>query len=332
MSKPIISIGMFCSLVIAILIFDQSSTLGFTNLHGDLNSTLTHGEKNRFRFFVFADVKHPAGNHARLNDIFDAAKGKKPLFMVLIGDFVSTGTEEKYKFFINKVEDSGVLKAGIPLFVALGNHDRDEKDKSRALFRKYFGPTYYWFSYGNSLFVVVDTGDSILDEAQLGWIESILKKKRDEYLHVFFFMHVPSTDFDFNQNRKIHKAKEFMELMERYRVDQVFSGHYHSYRREVQNGVAYLLTGGGGSKLEYKEDEESFFHYVEVFVNGPVITEKIVILDASHDYSDYVAYNFAIYIYPWLHSNYPYLLICLVLLSLVVSVALFRRKKRRAQH
>ncbi len=88
MFKQIISIGMFCSLVIAILIFNQSSTFGFTNLHGDLNSTLTHGEKNRFRFFVFADVQHSAGNLARFNDILDAAKAKKPLFMILIGDFV----------------------------------------------------------------------------------------------------------------------------------------------------------------------------------------------------------------------------------------------------
>ncbi len=320
------SVGMICSLIVIIAIFTPALILGFENLQGDLNNTLIHGEKNRFRFFVFGDIKHSAGNLARLNDIFDAAKAKRPLFMALVGDFVSTGTEGKYRFFIDKVKDSGVLKAGVPLFLVLGNHDLGEKDKSRALFRKYFGPTYYWFSYGNSLFVVVDTDIRVLDETQLGWIESILKKKRNEYLHVFFFMHIPPTDFDFNQDRKIYKAKEFIELMERYRVDQVFSGHYHSYRREVQNGVAYLVTGGGGSKLE---DEDSFFHYVEVFVNGPVITEKVVTLDSSHDYSDYAAYNFDIYIFPWFLSNYPYLLFFLLLLSIFVLIVLFQRKKRK---
>lgn len=325
MSKLTVALGMICSMIAIIPFFTSSSSSAFTNLQGDLNKTLRHGEKNRFRFFVFADIKHPAGNLARFNDILDAAKAKRPLFMVLMGDFVSTGTERKYRFFIRKVQASGVLKDGIPLFMVLGNHDLDEKANTKRLFRKYFGPTYYWFSYGNSLFVVVDTGDSALDENELRWIESILKKKRNDYLHTFFFMHIPTTDFDFNQNRRIQYGdKQFMELMEKYNVDQVFSGHYHSYRRQVKNGVAYLLTGGGGSKLE---DGESFFHFVEVFVNGPVVTEKVVPLESSHDLSDYIAYNFDIYLFPWISSNYPYLLFAFIIVCIFISIALFQWRK-----
>ncbi len=328
MSKPIIAIGFICSLIVMILIFKPFSVQGFTNLNGDLDNTLIHGEKNKFRFFVFGDIQHPAGNLARFNDILDAAKAKRPLFMILIGDFVETGTEEKYRFFIDKVKDSGVLNAGVPLFLALGNHDLGEKDRSDRLFRKYFGSPHYWFGYGSSLFVVVNTGDGAIDRSQLRWIESILKEKRNNYMHTFFFMHIPPTGFDFEQERTVGGVakKEFMELMERYRVSVVFCGNYHSYRREVQNGVAYIVTGGGGSK---HEDEESFYHYMDILVDGPIITEKLVALEDSHDYSDYVAYALAIYVYPWLLSNYPYLVLSFLVLIILVSVALFQLRKKK---
>ena len=44
--------------------------------------------------------------------------------------------------------------------------------------------------------------------------------------------------------------REFwVPLFERFDVDSVISGHYHSYQRGELNGIQYLITGGGGSTL-----------------------------------------------------------------------------------
>jgi hypothetical protein len=68
---------------------------------------------------------------------------------------------------------------------------------------------------------------------------------------------------------------------------------------------------------------------MDILVDGPIITEKLVTLDDSHDYSDYVAYAFAIYVYPWLLSNYPYLLLSFLILTIFVIVALFQLRKKK---
>ena len=41
----------------------------------------------------------------------------------------------------------------------------------------------------------------------------------------------------------------WVPLFERFDVDSVISGHYHSYQRGELNGIQYLITGGGGSTL-----------------------------------------------------------------------------------
>lgn len=44
-------------------------------------------------------------------------------------------------------------------------------------------------------------------------------------------------------------AKEFMDLMEKYKPDIVFASHINAYFDEIRNGVNYVITGGAGSEL-----------------------------------------------------------------------------------
>jgi len=316
LDKPFIKILIvFTCFIIWICHFNlsYSEPIGY-NPKGDLERCIGKA-KEKFRFFVLGDTQNPAGNIEPFEEILERAKRERPAFVIHLGDFVPKGTDKEYKFFLNEVEETGILKQGIPLFLVVGNHDLDRWTRRPGLFQKYFGPTKYWFSFGNSLFVVIDTGDGVLDDEQLSWIESLLKERRKEFLHTFFFMHIPPINFDIQQNRSISRgAGELMALMESYRVDRVFCSHYHTYRRQSINGVDYVLTGGGGAKLM---DKDSFYHYLEIEVNGDKIVEKIVPIDHSYGISDVLRYQLANN-FPWILSYWPYILIA-ILSSLFLS-------------
>jgi hypothetical protein len=142
-------------------------------------------------------------------------------------------------------------------------------------------------------------------------------------------MHIPPIDFNIPQKRSISKgAGEFMALMERYSVERVFCSHYHTYRRQSVNGVDYVLTGGGGAKLM---DKDSFYHYLEIEVNGHEIVEKIVRIDPSYDIFDVLEYQITNN-FPWILSYWPYILIAILSSLLFSSIIIlkFMIAKRRS--
>jgi hypothetical protein len=148
----------------------------------------SYGEK--YSFFVAGhtygpggwDIKglHIKGLHPPFTAKFDWIKNQTSIeFGVLTGDIVYAGTEERWD-----AVDAAISSIGLPVHFAAGNHDL----KNRELFENRYGRTYYSFSHGNDLFIVLDPnidGWNISGE-QLVFLEDLVGGGGNENIFIFF--------------------------------------------------------------------------------------------------------------------------------------------------
>lgn len=142
------------------------------------------------------------------------------------------------------------LIASIPAFPTTGNHDYETK--GAAPFRAAFdlpdngGPAgnerWYSFDFGDIHFVALDT--ERMGQEQTAWLEDDLAANQLPWT-VVYLHRPPFSSGDHGSNQGVRRS--FVPLFERYEVDVVFAGHDHHYERTFpQNGVTYIVTGGGG--------------------------------------------------------------------------------------
>ena len=234
---------------------------------------------NNFCFAVMGDNKN---GFSTFNKIIKDINNKKPLFAIDIGDLVFDGEKEKYRIFYNEIK-----KSEVPFLVALGNHDI--REGGRANYFDIFGNFYYSFSYNNTLFIVLDdANEKNIDTQQMQFLEGELKR---DFEHKLVFLHVPP--FDPREYvldvLKIHEdikpehslsdqqnAEQFMNLMNQYGVDAVFTSHIHGYFNETRGNVPYIITGGAGGEMLFSDPNHYFYHYVDVCVSDNNVNYTIV--------------------------------------------------------
>jgi Icc protein len=225
-----------------------------------------------FRFAVLSDLHKGWGV---FKPIMKEIARNGYAFAIIEGDVVPQDREDRYRFFFRQV---ATVRGNLPLYFAPGNHDLYDKSNNYSLrnFHTYCGPDYYWFSWGNSAFVVLNDAQSTIGEDQFHWLGTILLQLRRRFAHIFVVMHVPPFDPRKGKNYALPApvAKRFMQLMERFRVEYVFSGHIHCYSREVINGVTYIGSPAAGGTPRCADS--LYYGYIEIIVEGQGLKDSVV--------------------------------------------------------
>jgi acid phosphatase type 7 len=157
-----------------------------------------------------------------------------------------------------------------PAFPTIGNHD------SPAVFRQVYdlpwsGPdSWYSFDYGDVHFVSLDTNH--IDAEQADWLDADLAASERAWTVVYG--HHPA--FSSGQHGSSAEfQRRFVPILERHQVDLVLAGHDHDYERTLpQNGVHYIVTGGGGrgtrpvGESDFTAFSEQVLHFVYVEIQG----------------------------------------------------------------
>lgn len=207
------------------------------------------------RIGIYGDVRGGHATHRKLVDRMFA----EPLDLVAVtGDMVLHGTDEAdwQRFFAI----TQPLLGSVPYYPAIGNHDLgwDGADAARdtsEIFALPPGPrdrppNAYWYSYdlADIHLVFLDSNAYEL-RAQEAWLEADLAAARARKVRaIVAFTH------DGPYSRGYHRGNldartRYVPILVRHGVALLFSGHDHLYQRGAQDGLDYVVTGGGGASL-----------------------------------------------------------------------------------
>src|SRR5580704_17188348 len=137
---------------------------------------------------------------------------------------------------------------GLPWWTIGGNHDLNfeapDRKYSRETFKRVFGPNYYAFFYGQTLFLMLDDVNYLghdphkvggggkyegrLDPGQLEFVRNVLAHTPDDTL-IVMVMHIPINTFlDNEPYQNLQDRDAFFALFEGRRYTVSFAGHTHT--------------------------------------------------------------------------------------------------------
>ena len=207
-----------------------------------------------------------------------AAASYHPLFILHVGDAVSTGSEEQFQHFLALLQKT---LPDMPVFVAAGNHELtngDKSDKGKALFQQLIGPLDYVLDLPgiNARFIVLDNSGNSLTSHQIDYLKTQLSVENSLK---FVIMHVPPQTLKWIDNHTFTKgADAFLQTLSGFNVAGVFYGHYHLYDEDMLSGTRHIITGGAGAPLARLYFGDPSYHFVVVTLSGgKVTTEKVLV-------------------------------------------------------
>lgn len=238
-------------------------------LSSSIESPYKNTLKNAYEYsFAFcADPHLSADSDGCFADLDKAIRANRISFVVFGGDLTYMGKDSEYRNFVHHVD-----ALTVPVYSALGNHDIYNGGWS--YYWRYLGPSAYSFCGGNAKFVVIDSASDKIGEAQMEWIAKELRNNKQPLL--FVISHVPiyggsHGGYDFPKGEE---RTQLIELFEKYGVDFVLEGHYHSYEDVTVNGVRYITSGSFSDGLLNSGNR----HFLLFRVYGPNVSiEKIAV-------------------------------------------------------
>ncbi len=216
------------------------SLIGFFPL---LIAVLAYAQSETRTFAVYGDSRTNHGIHWEIADLIVKAR---PEAVFHTGDMVDTGSDQNDWALFNEITVEMRKKA--EFWPAIGNHDNDPV----VYFRNFpFLKNNRWNSVERAgvHFIILDSCSSMEPGSpQYGWLEADLKSRGKQNAFTAVVLHHPVYSSGHHpENPRL--VRDLVPLLEKYRVDIVFSGHDHNYERLYRNNVYYIVTGGGGARL-----------------------------------------------------------------------------------
>jgi len=176
----------------------------------------------------------------------------------------------------------------VPVFPALGNHDKDTADGQYQV-DYFYSPTNgpvsqieknYSFDYGNVHFVVIDsdlfqTNNAATRAAVTTWLSNDLAQATQPWKIALY--HHPAFTSQGSHNDNTPVKEQIIPILKAYGVQYIFQGHNHFYERiNAINGIHYSTCGACGAFLygisnrkEYSAQLVADKHsYTVVDING----------------------------------------------------------------
>jgi hypothetical protein len=282
------------------------------------------GER-RFSFIVYGDTRgrrdgkqeqyeHSLVVDSALGTIARLEKTPYPVrFVLMTGDAVLNGRDARHwnVSFVDLV-NRFTQEAGVPYFLAPGNHDvtaaaaLDSPDRTGALAnylsavgalvpaertaRRLTGYPTYAFGFGN-VFVLALDSNIATDDTQLAWVRKQLQGlDRQRYQHVLAFCHHPA--FSSGPHGGAGRTESptaalrarYLPLFRQHRVSLMFTGHEHlfehwveRFEREGRRGrLDQIVTGGGGAPLYALQGRPDLREYLAAGAADKVAVQQLV--------------------------------------------------------
>jgi acid phosphatase type 7 len=186
----------------------------------------------------------------------------KPIAVFHTGDMVSNGAVKAQWDDFNAA--TAKIKQTSSFFPAFGNHEASTK-----IFLEQFpgigAKSYYSTDQVGLHWIILDSGISLKKGTeQLKWLNQELKHNRDKFCIIL--LHYPI--YSSGPHAHEFNSQTLRDLIEKFKVKLVFSGHDHLYERSFHEGTYYIVSGGAGAPLKkkvfdnpYSQFYSSTYHY-----------------------------------------------------------------------
>jgi hypothetical protein len=271
-----------------------SSTPTFTISDQQLHMPLTLVAYGDMRFTDPTNVTatNPTVRRALVQRVAD----EKPDAILLDGDVPWHGGNPKdYEVF--RAETQIWRDANLRVFPALGNHEFSQCQVPQCLanwwtaFPELKGRRWYSARLGSKLWIIaLDSDDSLLPGSdQRRWLESQIASLPHDIEFVLITMHhPPMADIqgrfivDHNPRPNEIALAHFLKTCATNSQAKfiVAAGHIHNYERFIEDGVLYLVSGGGGAAPHpldrtaldlYQGSDFPNYHYVRFVLKEHIL-------------------------------------------------------------
>ena len=235
--------------------------------------------------FSFAVASDTGGKNEPIERVIrDVGKSTDAKFMLHLGDLVRYRNPSHYDWIADEVD---VKLKDMPMYLVPGNHEIESEDGviEKYLYTEKFGQLYYWFGYGNTLFIGLDSSEEKYDEEQLKWLKTVLNKIRPDYENCIIYSHVPpiSPVGEYKKKLAEESRDSFAKAIKGHGINLLLSGHVHYFSRSEFEGIPLVTLMPSGQDFR---GEEKQFGYVLVGVDGKSISieDKYVKTSGETDY------------------------------------------------
>lgn len=253
-----------------------------------ITATKSNSTAASFNFIAYGDTRGSTYTDTAVDavsefhdDVVNAYLLDNPELIVHTGDLAAAF---RYPLQVGAFNDSlvDVWNANIPIYFAVGNHDRDEypevdhdefssytnyidtHDQLNASYSQALDDAdetifYFSFDYENVHFIMLNNewdwaGDDLaLYAPQLTWLLADLEASATTADFTVVAFHRPAYSVSAGRSYRWAQAVSIRGTLHnyfvQYGVDLVFSGHDHFYYRALRDGIFYVTTGGGGAPL-----------------------------------------------------------------------------------
>jgi acid phosphatase type 7 len=253
---------------------------------------------NPLQIVAYGDMRftHPSETEATNPKVrrwlVDRIAAEKPDAVLLSGDIPWHGSHagdyEEYR-----AETKIWRDAHLRVYPALGNHEFSGLEKQClenwwSAFPELRGLRYYSVQLGDLVYVLnLDSNSSLTPASeQIAWVSKQLANLPATVSFVLLNLHHPpvvdvQNDGDDSHNGRPNEADLAKFLATAARNSRarfiVVAGHIHNYERFYQDGIVYLVSGGGGAKPRpvvreskdlYRDQGFPNYHYVKLVVNA----------------------------------------------------------------
>lgn len=207
------------------------------------------GGADAFSFLAVGDTQMNAEISSRIAGAMTAADPSAS-FVLHLGDMVEIDSGE-HAWQEQWWDPLAELLLRFPVYPVAGNHDVLSRR-----FNRYFQPVCdngfnnYFFDWGGVHFAVLDfnPGKPALAYNANWLIQDLRSHAGADFTVICHHYPVISTITDSAQFMA-EMQNILIPTYEYYGVDMVLSGHAHNYQHHVNNGIHYIVSGGGGGKL-----------------------------------------------------------------------------------
>jgi 3',5'-cyclic AMP phosphodiesterase CpdA len=217
-----------------------------------------------------------------------------PDAVVISGDVPYDGANiDDYEVF--QKETTVWREKHLRIYPALGNHElhKDEVREPKnwwATFPELKGRRWYSVAFGDQYVIALDSDLPLTEGSrQQLWLADQLQHLPAKTRFVFFSLHHPpvadpiqgDSSHDVRPNEKALAAVLAKQASISPAQFIVIAGHIHNYQRFSQDGITYLVSGGGGAKPHpiartaadrYKDPSFPNYHYILFHFDGEQVT------------------------------------------------------------